>query len=227
MTQATGRSWRPAMFFGVAAAVALAIAAPAWGTPLGRDGKPFRSLVELRGEQVVRQNWDLSCGAAAVATLITYQLSHPIGEREVATAMLHRTSPHLVRARLGFSLLDLKVYAATQGLGAAGFGQMTLADLDAMAPAIVPIRRHGFRHYVVYRGRRGDRVLLADPAFGNRTLSVDNFEAAWANAIAFVVFDPAEPHPPNRMGAPAELFAVPGHQAERAAITDMRTGGGP
>ncbi len=223
MTQATGRGWIP----GVATAMALAIAAPAGGTPLGRDGKPFRSLLELRGEQVVRQNWDLSCGAAAVATLMTYQLRRPVSEREVATAMLHRTSPHLVRARLGFSLLDLKVYAATQGFGATGYGQMTLDDLDGMAPAIVPIRRHGFRHYVVYRGRRGDRVLLADPAFGNRTLSVDSFEAAWANAIGFIVFDPAEPHAPNRMGAPAELFAVPGHQAERAAIIDMRAGGGP
>ncbi len=215
------------MYPSVAAAIALAITPPAMGTPLGPNGKPFRSLVELRGEQVVRQNWDLSCGAAAIATLITYQLLHPVSEREVATAMLHRTSPQLVRARLGFSLLDLKVYAATRGFGAAGFGQMTLADLDTMAPAIVPIRRHGFRHYVVYRGRRGDRVLLADPAFGNRTMSVDSFEASWANAIGFIVFDPAEPHPPNRMGAPAELFAIPGHQAERAAIADMRTGVGP
>jgi predicted double-glycine peptidase len=203
---------------GTAAAVILVIAAPATGTPLGPDGQPFRSLIERRNAQVVRQNWDLSCGAAAVATLMTYQLRHPVSEHDVALAMLHRTSPLLVRARLGFSLLDLKIYAATQGFGATGFGQMTIADLDAIAPAVVPIRRHGFRHFVVYRGRRDDRVLLADPAFGNRTLSVDSFEAAWANAIAFIVYDPADPHAPNRMGAPAELFAMPGHQAERAAI---------
>jgi predicted double-glycine peptidase len=104
---------------------------------------------------------------------------------------------------------------------------MTLSDLDAMAPTIVPIHRYGFRHFVVYRGRRGDRVLIADPSFGNRTLPVENFEAAWANNIGFIVFDPAEPHAPNRMGAPAELFVFPASQAERTAIAGVRTGGRP
>jgi predicted double-glycine peptidase len=211
----------------LAAAFPLAAAAPGWSLQAGPGAKPFRSLAERRNEQVVRQQWDLSCGAAAIATLLSYQLGHPVSEHDVALAMLRRASPLLVRARLGFSLLDLKIYAATQGFGAAGFGQMTLADLDAMAPAIVPIRRYGFRHYVVYRGRRDDRVLIADPSFGNRTLPVETFEAAWANTIGFIVFDPAEPHPPNRMGAPAELFVFPGSQAERTAIVGVRTGGRP
>lgn len=211
----------------LAAIFALAVAAPGWAAQVGPGAKPVRSLVELRYEQVVRQQWDLSCGAAAIATLLTYQLGHPVSEHDVALAMLRRTSPLLVRARLGFSLLDLKIYAATQGFGAAGFGAMTLADLDVMAPVIVPIRRHGFRHFVVYRGRRGDRVLIADPSFGNRTLAAETFEAAWANNIGFIVFDPAEPHAPNRMGAPAELFVFPGGQAERTAIASVRTGGRP
>ncbi len=226
MQQATGRGGRSSRFIRLAAAVAL-VAAPGLAIPAGSGAKPVRSLVEIRNEQVVRQHWDLSCGAAAVATLLTYQLGHPVSEHDVAIAMLRRTSPLLVRARLGFSLLDLKIYAATQGFGAAGYGQMTLADLDAMAPAIVPIRLHGFRHFVVYRGRRGDRVLIADPSFGNRTLPVEIFEKEWANGIGFVVFDPAEPRAPNRMGAPPELFVFPARQAERAAIANVRTGGGP
>jgi uncharacterized protein len=218
VVRAMNRFAQRAATSGMVAAMAFALAAATAGSPLEPSGKPFRSLSELRGEQVVRQNWDLSCGAAAIATLMTFQLRHPVSEHDVAIAMLRRTSPLLVRARLGFSLLDLKIYAATQGFGAVGYGQMTIADLDAIAPAIVPIRRHGFRHFVVYRGRRGDRVLLADPAFGNRTLSVASFEAAWANTIGFVVYDPADPHPPNRMGAPPDLFALPGDQAERAAF---------
>jgi predicted double-glycine peptidase len=141
----------------------------------------------------------------------------------VVAAMLRRTTPSLVRARLGFSLLDLKIYAATQGLGAAAFGDMTLEDLDGLAPAIVPIRWHGFRHFVIYRGRRGGRVLIADPAFGNRTLPDDVFKTIWAGGVGFVVFDPASPHPPNRMGAPAELFLAPGLQAQRASLA----GAGP
>jgi uncharacterized protein len=185
------------------AAAALAAAVPA-------EAKVVRSLAEIRDEQVVRQQYDLSCGAAAIATLLTYQLNHPVTERQVLLAMLHRTSPALVRARLGFSFLDLKVYAASQGFGATGYGGMTLADLDAYAPAITPIRWHGFNHFVVYRGRRAGRVLIADPSFGNRTLSEHAFSSSWAGGLAFVVFTPAEPHAPNRMGAPAELFLVSG-----------------
>ena len=206
----------------VAVAIAIA-AAPALGEAAPVGAKVVRSMLEIRNEGVIRQQWDISCGAAAVATLITYQLGHPVTERQVVAAMLRRTSPALVRQRLGFSLLDLKNYAATQGFAAAGYAGMTLSDLDAMAPAIVPIRWRGFRHFVIYRGRSGDRVLIADPAFGNRTLPDTTFQAAWAGDIGFVVFDPAHPHAPNRMGAPAALFLAPRGQDARAAIA----GGSP
>ncbi|MBV9995123.1 MAG: hypothetical protein JO127_07910 [Caulobacteraceae bacterium] len=191
--------------------------------PAPPGAKLVRTLFEIRNEGVIRQKWDLSCGAAAVATLLTYQLGRPVTERQVATAMLRRTGPLLVRVRLGFSLLDLKNYAASQGFAAAAFGGMTLEDLDARAPGVVPIRAHGFRHFVVYRGRRDGRVLIADPAFGNRTLPEQAFERVWANGIGFFVFDSADPHPPNRLGAPAELFLVPGLETRRAATAS----GGP
>jgi predicted double-glycine peptidase len=195
--------------------VAAATSFPATAGPASEPpgGKAIRTLVAIRNEQVVRQQWDYSCGAAAIATVLTYQLNHPVTERQVALGILRHEDAKLVRARLGFSLLDLKLYAATQGFAAAGFGQMSLDDLDGMAPAIVPIRVHGFRHFVVYRGRRGDRVLIADPSFGNRTLPTDTFKKVWANNVAFVVFNPSDPHPPNRMGAPAELFLAPASRA--------------
>jgi uncharacterized protein len=34
----------------------------------------------------------------------------------------------------------------------------------------------------VFRGTRGDRVLIADPAWGNRTLRVERFEDAWIDS---------------------------------------------
>ncbi len=225
MTAATGQPRRAAIApIGrrAAATVAAAAALAAGCLAPAAQGRVVRSMLEIRDEQVVRQQWDLSCGAAAIATVLTYQLNHPVSEREVALAMLRHTSPALVRQRLGFSLLDLKAYAATHGFAVAAYEQMSLDDLDPLAPAITPIRAHGLPHFVVYRGRRDGRVLIADPAFGNRTLSEDAFRAAWANGIGFIVFDPKNPHAPNRMGAPAELFLTPALQATRQAVGGRR-----
>ena len=211
---------------GLAAAAGLVLAAvvPASASAWSAGVKSVASLTALRQSGVERQHWDLTCGAGAIATLMTYQLNRPVSERQVTIAMLRQTNPSLVRARLGFSLLDLKRYAADQGLEATGYGGLDLNDVVALSPVIVPLRTHGFDHFVVLRGQRGDRVLLADPAYGDRTLSLDAFQAQWVNHLGFTVVDPADPHPINRLGAPTRLFPVANDQTLRAAtaLTEVR-----
>lgn len=146
-----------------------------------------RSLAEIRHEGVVIQKWDLSCGAAALATLLTYDLHDPVSEREVATAMLHRTDPVRVRTRGGFSLLNMQEYAEARGYQADGYGELTLEDLLRMLPAIIPIEFHGYDHFVVVREAREGQVFFADPAYGRRTVSIPAFEQAWKSRIAFVI----------------------------------------
>lgn len=141
------------------------------------------SLVEMRRAHVVMQEWDLSCGAAALATLLRYQYGEPVTEKEVAVAMMNRPEylkhPELIQIRQGFSLLDLKRYAESQGYLGIATGKMELKDLIARAPIMVPINVSGYNHFVVFRGLRGNRVLLADPAWGNRTMLVSNFLDIW------------------------------------------------
>jgi uncharacterized protein len=148
---------------------------------------PVRSLLEARQENVVVQQWDTSCGAAALATLLKYQHALPVSEKDIAEAMLHRTDPLKVKVRGGFSLLDLKRYADARGFEGVGYMQLELDDLMAMVPAIVPIDVRGYPHFVVVRGKGGEKVLIADPAFGNRTMDVQAFERAWQGNIAFIV----------------------------------------
>jgi predicted double-glycine peptidase len=193
--------------------------------PRRSDVIHVRSLLELRNEGLVRQNWDITCGAAAVATLLTYQLGDPVTERQAALGMLRKGDIRLVRARLGFSLLDLKHFAASRGFVATGYGNLKFDELLAMAPAIVPIRVRNFGHFVVLRGRQGDRVLVADPAFGNRTMTVAAFQQAWPSGIGFVVTRATDPHPPNRMGAPGNLFLAPSGSAIRSAAPVFRPKG--
>jgi len=166
--------------------------------PVGAFESPrtVTSLLEMRHERVVVQKWDLSCGAAALTTLLNYQHGDLVTEREVAKGLFKRAEyikdPTLVQRRLGFSLLDLKRYVEARGYRGNGLGKLTLTDLIKQAPILVPINAHGYNHFVVFRGRYGNRVLLADPAWGNRTLLVEKFERMWINypqlgRVGFVV----------------------------------------
>lgn len=146
------------------------------------------SLKEIREGGVIRQQWDTSCGAAALATVFTYTFNDPVTEREVASGLLRQTEPLKVRHRGGFSMLDMKRYAAERGYRGIGFRDMKFEDIRYLEAPIVPVSFHGYNHYVVYKGLtpEGD-VHIADPAFGNRTLSRERFEDAWVDGITFVL----------------------------------------
>ena len=164
-----------------------------FGEAAGAGGsKHIRSLKEIRGEGVVRQRWDMSCGAAALSTLLTYDFKDNTPETAIVVWILHRVDAARVRARGGFSLLDLKHFAQARGYQAEGFSGMTMKDLAAQKMSVItPIRLKGFDHFVVVRGVEDGRVLIADPGFGNLTMRVDRFQELWKSGIVFIV------HPPD------------------------------
>jgi uncharacterized protein len=191
------------------------LVAVAGGAAAARE--PVTSLLELRHDRVVRQEWDLSCGAAALATILNYQHGDPVSEQEIALALIQREEylamPELVRMRHGFSLLDLKRYVDARGYEGTGFGRLGFDDLVAMAPAMVPIGTRGFSHFVVFRGVLGERVLLADPAFGNRTMTRQRFMRAWLDhpelgRVAFAVARRDGLFPPNRLRPSPQDFVM-------------------
>jgi predicted double-glycine peptidase len=171
----------------------LLITAPALAWP--QAAKPVRSLLEERQQNVIVQKWETSCGAAALATVMTYQLGYPVTEKQVATAMLRVGSPERVRDRGGFSLLDMKRYAESRGFAANGYAGLTLEKLARSAPMIVPVNLDGYDHFVVFRGVHGGRAILADPAYGNRSMPLERFESAWNGGIGFRVRHPGEEAP--------------------------------
>jgi uncharacterized protein len=189
--------------------ICLAIAVLVSSVPAVADPSPVRSLLEMRQENVVIQQWDISCGAAALATILTYQLDHPISEKHAAQGMLRRTDPLRVKHRGGFSLLDMKRYAESRGFQADGYARLSLEQLRKLAPLIVPVNLEGYDHFVVFRGVAAGRAVLADPGFGNRTVALDDFEQAWNGRIGFVVRARESSAPRNRMSPRrADLVAV-------------------
>ncbi len=176
---------------------------------------PVVSLLEMRQERVVVQQWDLSCGAAALATVLAFQFGERVTERELALQLVKRkeylANPSVVAARQGFSLLDLKRVAEGHGYKGVGLGNLTLPDLIDRAPLIVPVSVHGYNHFVVFRGRVGDQVVLADPAWGNRTMPVEAFEQAWIDypqmgKLGFAVVPEDGANQPNRLAPQPDDF---------------------
>ena len=189
-----------------------ALAAPSVGW-----AQAVKSVAELRRLRVVMQEFDISCAAAALCTLLNYQHGERLTERDIALGLIDREEyieqPELIRLRQGFSLLDLKRFVDNRGYEGIGFGQLSFDDLGPRAPIIVPIRVAGYNHFVVYRGQLGETVMMADPAFGNRTMSRARFERVWIEFpelghVGFIVERRDGLIPPNRLVPTLEEFLV-------------------
>lgn len=201
-------SFAPLRFLRSGVVFALAIAA--WGLihssssaqvrTHGEGGGHFNVAVmswrDIPFRTVVRQQYDYSCGSAALATLLRYHYGLNVGEAEVFQAMFDHGDQARIR-QVGFSMLDMRSYLETRGYGADGLRLSLdrLAELDI--PVIALITHDSYRHFVVVKGVSGDRVLVGDPTFGLQTYTRAEFEAVW-NGVVLAIR-----RPPQGAEAPA------------------------
>ncbi|RBW48997.1 C39 family peptidase [Marinobacter sp. F3R11] len=145
-----------------------------------------RSFKEQRFSSVMQQQYDFSCGSAAIASLLSYHYDHPVTEQEVFSGMFSLADPEKVR-REGFSMLDMKRFLESEGYKADGF-RMALTGLRdrVRLPVIVLLNLNGFRHFVVIKGISENEVFVGDPARGLKTYTKAEFEEYW-NGSAFVI----------------------------------------
>jgi predicted double-glycine peptidase len=155
--------------------------------PLGGNlTVPTVSLKEARFVATLRQQYDFSCGSAAVATLLTHHYGWKVEESTVFQAMFEHGNRDKIR-REGFSMLDMKRYMDSRGFATDGV-EATLDELaKAKLPAIVLIKENGYAHFVVIKGVRPGQVVIGDPAMGTRVLARKDFERVWMNNILLVV----------------------------------------
>jgi predicted double-glycine peptidase len=139
----------------------------------------------------VHQQYDFSCGSAAVATLLTFHYQQPISEQQVFKFMYEHGNQEKIR-EVGFSMLDMKVFLEASGYVADGF-EATVEQMSASGvPAIVLRQDRGYNHFVVVKGVRDGKILVGDPALGSRIISREDFEAGWPSKIAFVITNKAD-----------------------------------
>jgi predicted double-glycine peptidase len=152
---------------------------------------PVTSIRQARLAGTLLQQYDFSCGSAALATLLTHHYGYPVSESTVFESM-YRNGDQSKIQREGFSLFDMKRFLQAQGFEADGFEQPLDQLAQTRVPAIVLINENGYQHFVVVKGLRGDRVLIGDPANGTRAVARTAFEASWQSRLLFVIHNRME-----------------------------------
>ncbi|MGF6604158.1 putative double-glycine peptidase [Paraburkholderia sp. GAS448] len=152
------------------------------GVPLT---KPVRSMREIRYSHIVTQQFDYSCGAAALATLLRYGYSIDIPEAELIRRMMAFSTPEIV-VKNGFSMLDMKKFVETIGLHGRGFRVNTDALYHLQIPVMVLMNIDGYEHFVIVKHAEDGRIFIADPALGNRIVLEEDFAKTW-NGLVFAV----------------------------------------
>lgn len=145
-------------------------------------------LVAQRFRNVVRQQFDYSCGSAALTTVLRYYLGRNLNERQVMEGLLHYGESDRIVERRAFSMLDMKRLTSALGYPGGGF-RATMEDLMSLDhPAILPIHHAGFSHFVVVRAIRDGRIFIADPSAGNLSFPLETFDQLWDEKVLFIVF---------------------------------------
>jgi uncharacterized protein len=171
---------------------------------------PVTSIRQARLAGTLLQQYDFSCGSAAVATLLTHHFGYPMTEAAVFDYMFRNGNQKKIRTE-GFSLLDMKRFLQAHGFEADGFEQPLDKLAEARVPAIVLINENGYQHFVVVKGLRGERVLIGDPANGTRAVTRAQFMASWKSGLLFVVH--------NRMDGARFNLASDWQAAPQAPLT--------
>ena len=212
------------------AAMCLATPADAQVRTHGEGGGSFSISVtswrDIPFRTVVRQQYDYSCGSAAVATMLRFHYGLTVSESEVFQSMYQRGDQARNRS-VGFSMLDMRTYLESRGFRADGLRLSLdrLATLDV--PAIALITHNNYRHFVVVKGVSADRVLVGDPTFGLQTYSRAEFEEIW-NGVVLAIRQTPEGWPApayNRAEEWRPWSRAPLHMAQQPiSATDLTLG---
>ena len=158
--------------------------------PVNKQVKTFR---DLRFRELMPQQYDFSCGSAALGSLLQYGYGIQTDEQEMIRRMMVGVDPKQV-VQNGFSMLDMKRYVETLGLRAHGFKIEPDALYRLQMPVIALLDLKGYKHFVVVKGAEAGRVFVADPALGHRVMNEGDFVKGWNGIVLAVVGDrPMDP----------------------------------
>lgn len=177
----------------VALAVSLALMS---GRPAAADvtlpaaaGAHSVKVTSFKGRKflsVVRQQYDYSCGSAAIATLLTHHFERPTTEREAFDRMFALGDQQRIR-REGFSLFEMKLFLESLDYKADGFRVGLDKVTSVGVPVIIMVEIDGYKHFVVLKGIREGWALVGDPALGLKRWKLPDLEEVMVGDIVFAI----------------------------------------
>lgn len=109
---------------------------------------------EFDFKHIVSQRYDYSCGSAALATILKYQLGEKFTETQIIHGLFRYGDKEQVEKKRAFSLLDMKKFVGVLGYNGVGY-RADIEDLkDLNMPCILPIELYGYRHFTVFKDRK-------------------------------------------------------------------------
>ncbi|DAB30646.1 MAG TPA: hypothetical protein CFH84_02940 [Sulfurimonas sp. UBA12504] len=120
--------------------------------------KPIKSWIEFKNDKLTRQNYDYSCGSAALATLLSHYYDANISEKMILESVLEAKGITKEASELEnqegnneLSFYNLSQYASSHGFKAVGIalGMEELKKLQIPVIVFVKIRKQ--EHFTVLK----------------------------------------------------------------------------
>ncbi|QRN40695.1 MAG: peptidase C39 [Neisseriaceae bacterium] len=140
--------------------------------PIAYGKVHLQSWKSQRDAGIVKQDFDFSCGAASIATLLNNYYGQSLTEDEILEKM------GKTKERASFA--DMQRIMPELGFEAKGYALLSFEQLVQLKiPVIVYLKYRKNDHFSVLRGINASTVLLADPSLGHISMSKAQFLESW------------------------------------------------
>ncbi len=143
------------------------------------------SYLAMRYEATVPQQKEFTCGAASIATLLTFYWHTPMTEDRVLKTLKGRYTDKQIShiSETGLSFDDLIYMAQHLGFSAEG-AKIAIDQLPNLAgPVIVNLKKGSLKHFVVLRKVVNNVYYTSDPVVGELSMSASEFKEQFTGYI--------------------------------------------
>ncbi|WP_309473164.1 C39 family peptidase [Helicobacter mustelae] len=137
--------------------------------------------MNIKNKNLIKQQYDYSCGAASLATLFTYYLNTKVDENDVLDYIFEKKNLEKKKQqKIEISFLDLANFSESKGFKALALGLDFDTLLQIKIPVILYLMTRKSPHFSVFIGTDKKFIYLVDPSLGNIKIRIQKFKEMFA-----------------------------------------------